>query len=375
MSLLPYKSAAWDTHRQIGAAEIAFPLPKEPTHFTIRRPYIGPRTTYVHAPLDTLDPEYNGSSSTVPGVASTDLFTVSSTALLFTGCPVVISALVGLSGLAAGQYFVIRQSDTTFKLAASAVDAAAGTAVNFTTDGSCTLALPAAYLVEESPLRDGDAGQCKYERTFATVPAAWSEADPLPYRFPAYAGTAAGTPATINALAFNPGNTPADYTVTTSAAHGLTAGNLVAVAITYTWAGNVVSAQLFTRVIAVPTTTTFRIAGLVGNTTFTSVSGTAATASGGRIVPEELIASGRMLHEYALSAAADLDDDLPIVQRFAPVNLASGYVVDELSASTLPTATAYAGYVADRSELVAECTRQPYLGNIYVRRTLLLPAQ
>jgi len=375
MSLLPYQSAAWETHRRTGGPEIDFPLPKEPAHFTVRRGYVGPRTTYVHTPLDTLDPEYDGSTLAVTGVAATDLLTVSSTALLFTGCPVVLSALTGLAGLSAGTYYVIRQSSTTFKLATSSVNAAAGTAVNFTTDGSCTLTLPTAYLVEQSTLKDGDAGQVKYDRLFATVPGAWSEAESMPYRFPAYTASAAGSAATVNALAFNPGNTPADYTLTTSAAHGFSIGNLVAVALTYTWSGTVVTAQVFARVIAVPSTTTFRITGLVGNSTFTSVSGSAAVATGGRLVPEDLVASGRALHEYALSTAADLGTDLPLVQRFAPISLSTGYVVDELNGSTLPTATAYGALVADRSELVAECVHSPYLGNIYLRRTRLMPAQ
>jgi hypothetical protein len=58
--LLPYKTAGWDTHSEVKLREIEYPLfSGDPTHFTVRRTYEGPASTYAAAAIDTADTEFS----------------------------------------------------------------------------------------------------------------------------------------------------------------------------------------------------------------------------------------------------------------------------------------------------------------------------
>ena len=60
MSLLPYKSSGWNTHREVKLREIDYPLGEgEPAHYTVKRTYEGPSSTYASLALDTADTEFS----------------------------------------------------------------------------------------------------------------------------------------------------------------------------------------------------------------------------------------------------------------------------------------------------------------------------
>lgn len=372
MSLLPYKSSGWNTHSERKLREIDFPLfDGDQTHFTLRRFYIGPRETYVPAALDTVDAVYNGVAASITGTASTDLVAFASAKKFLTGDPVLLTVTTGLTGLTtATTYYLIRISDTTFKLATTRALAIAGTAINITADGTGTLTPSAAYLVEQSTLTDADADQYTYERLFATVPASWSDYDKsFAHEFPAFAATSFGVfTVSFTTITWN----GTSHTINTG---GFSAGDRVYVNVKYTFNNTVVQQTFMTLVISAPSGSTTAIAGIsvVGPGTFSSVSGTISLATIGRLAPKNIAADGREQCDYALVSSATLAASLPLVQPFTPVD-STGAETDTLSLTTVPTAAAYAALVAAGTEIVVACTRSRYLGNIFVRKTQLVPA-
>lgn len=376
MSLLPYIPAAWATHREVALREIAFPLFEggETTHFTVRRTYEGPAATYAAAPLDTVDADFAGAVVACTGEADDDTLTLASAAAHFTGCPVTISNVVDLTGVSAGTYYAIRLTATTLKLAASAADAYTGTAVAISADGTCDLALPAAYLVEQSPLADVSADCVRYTRTFATVPGQWFDAGSFAYTFPGYAAGGTGSGVSINSITPSGVNTIFGL----GATGGAVAGNVVLINITYT-RGGIAYAQTFSAP-AVATTNTSQVTverTLPGSGSFSAITGTVSVFTPGRAAPATIVGPSRLQHDYLRSTAADVGGDLPPLAVFAPVYAtggSSGQYADVLDTTTLPTAVSYAAQVAARTELVVESDLARYLGNLWVRRTRLVPA-
>ncbi len=87
-------------------------------------------------------PKNGGSAISVAGEADDDLLTTVAAHKLRTLDLVTLTVTTGLTGLTtATDYYVIRASATTFKLATTAALAAAGTAVNITADGTGTVVL------------------------------------------------------------------------------------------------------------------------------------------------------------------------------------------------------------------------------------------
>lgn len=378
MPNLPYKSSGsgWDTHRECKLREIDFPLYEQgcTDHFTIQRTFEGPSDTYAAMPLDTLDTDFDGSTRTgVVGEADDESLTFAAAHKLFTGCPITVANVSGMTGITAGAFFAIRVSATVIKLAATLADARAGTASAFSADGTCDITLPAAYFVRQGALRDVDGGQVRYERLFATVPSQWSDTESFAFEFPAFPP---GTPGTsFNATSISNAGSGTVFIGTN--ATGISVGDNVYAQVKYFRAGFWYQQSFFGKATAASSGASVTIPGtmlgIVG--TASSVSGVVAETAVGRTNAETLTVGSRVVNDYALSTVANLDTDLPVVQQFRPVDN-TGAITSSLSATTIPTSSAYAALAVDGTEIVAQASvRRRYLGNIYVRSTRLVKAQ
>lgn len=229
------------------------------------------------------------------------------------------------------------------------------------------------YFIDDIDFQNVRGPWLRFTRLYATIPASWNDPVALPYSYPSYVPTSLGSAKAVTAIAWNSGNF--DHIVTTSTAHGLVAGNTAFFNLNYTFGGLVVAQSLFALIISAPSTTTVEISGLAvtGPGSFTGVSGNLYAATIGRLQPETIIAAARVQNDYALTSTTSLNDDLPLAQPFSPID-STGAVTTALSTTTFPTAAAYSALVAAGTELVADCTRERYMGNIYVRRTRYVPA-
>lgn len=376
MAASEYYTPTWPTHREIALREFEFPLSEQggADHFTVLRTYGGPLDTYKAMALDTLDADFDGSTRTgVVGEESDDTLTFAAAHKLFTGCPITVANISGMSGISAGSFFAIRVSATVIKLASSLANARAGTASTFTTDGTCDITLPAAYFVRQGPLRDADGGQVRYDRLFATVPSQWSDPESFAFEFPAFP---AGTPGTsFNATSI--ANAGSGTVIIGTNATGISIGDSVYAQVKYTRAGVVYQQGFFGKATAASSGASVTIPGaMLGSVgSASSVSGTVAETAIGRTNAETLTVGSRIVNDYALSSIANLDTDLPISQQFRPIDN-TGSITTSLSATTIPTSSAYATLVVDASEIVAEgSVRRRYLGNIFVRSTRMVKAQ
>jgi hypothetical protein len=145
----------------------------------------------------------------------------------------------------------------------------------------------------------------------------------------------------------------------------------------YTRGGKVYQQGFFGKATAVSSGVSVTIPGAMQGTVgaASSVSGTVAETAIGRTNAETLVVSSRIVNDYALSSLANLDVDLPLTQQFRPIDN-TGAITTTLSATTIPTSSAYATLVVDGSEIVAEgSSLGRYLGNIYRRSTRLVKAQ
>lgn len=373
-----YQTPTWNTHREVKLRELDFPLfDGDQRHFTVTRMYEGPLDTYVAAILNAADATYSGAAVSVTGTAATDLVTYAAAHGLQTGDKVTLTITSGLAGLVtATDYFAIRVSSTTIKLATTAALAYALTAINITSDGTGTLAAPLAYFVRQGTLRDREGAQVGYERLFANVPQSWDEPEEFAYTYPAVlVATALGTAYTVTAMAASGANT----VLSSSTATGIAANDTVLLNLAFTRPGYPATVRwaTFAKVASVSAGVSVTISSpFPGTGIFSNVSGTLAKANQfARLVPKSIIVGSRLFHEYALSSEATLDTDLPLFQPFSPVITATGEITDTLSTATTPTGATYAALVTGGGEIVAECTRRRYLGNIYCRTTRFVPAR
>jgi hypothetical protein len=376
MPNLPYKTAGWDTHTECKFREIDFPLFEQgcTDHFTILRTFEGPAATYAVMPLDALDSDFDGSTRTgVVGEADDESLTFAAAHKLFTGCPVTVANVSGMTGLSAGAFFAIRLSATVIKLASTLANARAGTAVAFSADGTCDVTLPAAYFVRQGPKRDADGEQVRYERLFSTVPSQWSDPESFAFEFPAFPP---GTPGTSFSATSIANSTPGTVIIGTNAT-GISVGDTVYAQVKYTRAGVIYAQTFFGKATAASSGSSVSLPGtMLGSVgAASSVTGTVAETAAGRTNAESLTVGSRIVHDYALSSIANLDTDLPVSQQFRPLDN-TGSTTSLLSATSIPTASAYATMVVDGTEIVAESSvRRRYLGNIYVRSTRMVRAQ
>lgn len=371
-----YKTPGWDRHSLSALSEIDFPLFEQgcTDHFTVLRKVSGPRETYFVTPLDTLDSFFDGSTRTgVVGESDDESLTFAAAHNLFTGCPITVSNVSGMTGVTAGALFAIRVSATVIKLATTQANARANTAVAFSADGTCDVTLPAAYFVRQGPLRDADGGQVTYERLFSTVPSQWSDPESFAFEFPAFPP---GTPGTSFSATSIANSTPGTVIIGTNAT-GISVGDTVYAQVKYTRAGVIYAQTFFGKATAASSGSSVSLPGtMLGSVgAASSVSGTVAETAAGRTNAESLTVGSRIVHDYALSSIANIDTDLPVSQQFRPLDN-TGSTTASLSATSIPTASAYATMVVDGTEIVAESSvRRRYLGNIYVRSTRMVKAQ
>jgi len=227
-----------------------------------------------------------------------------------------------------------------------------------------------AYLVQQSPLRQIDGAQVRYERLYSTVPPSWVDPESYAYTFPGYDAGASSASVVVNGITASGANT----VFTTATNSGAVATDSVSISVSYTRNGKVQTA-VFSG-LAVATTSSSQVTverTLPGTGAFSVVSGTAAKMIPGVPTARSLIVGSRVLHDYALSSDAALATDLPIAPLFSPLT-DIGVFTDWLTSTSSPTASAYRALITSGGELVAESSRSRYLGNIYVRMTRMLPA-
>lgn len=376
MAETSYRSPTWNTHRLSALPEIEFPLFEQgcTDHFTILRTVSGPRDTYFVTPLDTLDADFDGATRTgVVAEADDESLTFSAAHKLFTGCPITVSNVSGMTGVSAGSFFVIRVSSTVIKLATTQANARANSPVAFSADGTCDITFPAAYFVRQGPLRDADGGQVVYERLFSTVPSQWSDAESFAFEFPAFPPGTLGTIFNVTSI----GPAGSGTVIIGTNATGISVGDNVYAQVKYTRAGTVYQQSFFGPATAASSgvSVTLRGAMLGSVGVASSVSGSVTETAIGRTNAETLVVGSRIVNDYALSSIANLDTDLPISQQFRAID-SSGAITNSLSALTIPSNVAYFALVLDGTEIVAEgSVRRRYLGNIFVRSTRLVKAQ
>lgn len=369
-----YESPGWKRHDEVQLRAIRYPQFEGcPFHVVITRTYEGPGETYTAAALNTLDRVYNGVAAAVTGTTADNVFTYAADHELNTGDLITLAVTTGLTGLAAGDYFLIRLDARRVQLASSIANAAAGTALTFSADGTGTLTPPPAYLVLQSDRTPVDGGAERYTRSFATIPPSWTdEVSNFSYTFPAF--TAGGFSGNYAILALSVGS--GKIAVTNASSTGITVGTGVLLRLTFTRNGRTWTNFTYSgKAVATTDSTHTTIPGdLPGSGAITSVSGFVSILTEGRADPVDLIAASRMIYDYALSTAASLNTDLPLVQRFKAVD-SGGVETKYLTSSTAPSNADYYAIVAASGDLVDSCSRSRYLGNIYVRATRVVTAQ
>ncbi len=225
-----------------------------------------------------------------------------------------------------------------------------------------------AYLVDEPLLERFDKVQF-FERLFATIPAAWTEYASYAYRYPAVTGAV-----TFGSLV-NSGITAAlngsNQLVVTKNSHGLSNGQRVQLYFTNSYG----YASLWSTITS-STSNTFTFAYLVypAGTNFSSLTYQTIDSTPGHGIIDRT-PTARIVHDYALpgvtsgiTTAADFQA-LPVFQ----VLDSTGNVLEELSGSSIPTASAYLAAIDANQYLVAASSVGRYLGNILERVTTYVP--
>jgi hypothetical protein len=230
-----------------------------------------------------------------------------------------------------------------------------------------------AYFIDDLSFQDLRAGVAQWTREWATIPASWSEPEEYAFTYPAYSGTGAFTAnVAVSAITASGANYILSCTGGT-----IVSGDTVFYSVGYT-RGGISGFTATGTALAVATTNSSQVTitvGLAGTGSFTGVTGNVAKVTTTRAEALTLVVGSRVVSDYALTTAANINADLPLVSQFQIINSSTGAITDTLGTGTSPTAAVYLGYVAAGTEIVAECSRRRYLGNIYVRRTRYVPAR
>lgn len=228
----------------------------------------------------------------------------------------------------------------------------------------------AAKFLLEGPHVPTDGGAIAYDRLFATVPASWNDFQEYAFTYPAFAAAATGTSYPISAI--TAGTT--GYVISTTAT-GIAVGDSVFISAAFTRNGRNYTEAFFDKVQAVVagiSITTYRYFVDIGP--ITAVSGSVRKSLAGRLEPKTLPVPSRIQNDYALTSDTALDTDLPLLVPFTPVDTYGNYT-NYITGTTTPNYAAYTAFVTGRTEIVAECQRRRYLGNIYRRSTRFVVAR
>lgn len=227
-----------------------------------------------------------------------------------------------------------------------------------------------AYFVDDVNFQDVTGSVVQWTRTWATVPAQWSDPQSYAYSFPAVTA-GSGTAFAVTGITASSPNT-----IFTISAGTIAVGDSVYVAVTYTRNGTVQS-QSFNSV-AVATTNSGQVTvplTLPGSGSFSSVSGNVYKVQPGRAEPINLVVASRVQYDYALTSTTAIDADLPIYPLFQPVITSTFTATQYLNTLTTPTAATYRTMMQNQTEIVVESIRRRYMGNIYERATRYIKAQ
>lgn len=240
-------------------------------------------------------------------------------------------------------------------------------------NSNITYAGATAYFIDDYSFQDLRGGVMQWIREWATIPASWSEPEEYAFTYPAYTGTGAFTAnVAVSAITASGANYILSCTGGT-----IVGGDTVFYSVGYT-RGGISGFTATGTALAVATTNSSQVTitvGLAGTGSFTGVTGNVAKVTTTRAEALTLVVGSRVVSDYALTTAANINADLPLVSQFQIINSSTGAITDTLGTGTSPTASVYLGYVAAGTEIVAECSRRRYLGNIYVRRTRYVPAR
>ncbi len=231
-----------------------------------------------------------------------------------------------------------------------------------------------AKLIRQGPLVDVGGGCIRYDRVFATIPASWSDSEDFAITFPSYfVGISFGSTFTVTAI----NASGANYVLSTTAT-GISIADDVFIDLEFTRGGRTYHTTFREKAVAVSSGASVAIGGfLAGSGTFSSVSGSVRKGNTGRTLPLDIVVGTRLLNDYALTSEANLDTDLPYLDKFSPVT-STGYETSFLSTgtATVPNSDTYAAMIKNGVEIVAErSTRRRYMGNIWVRTTRLAKAR
>ena len=243
--------------------------------------------------------------------------------------------------------------------------------------GPVTYGVPATttyYLVAEDNFRDMSGGMLSFERQWAAVPTTWFDREDFPFNYPGYV-----VPISIGTryLSSAPTEWPTYYTIPYTPSN-ISAGDRVYLDGSYTRNSISYRVNLFTTAndrtaagiwVGVPKI-------LPGTGTFSSGGLWVRRAAQGRAQPETIVVPSMLQNDYALTSVTQMEVDLPAMAQFTPVD-SLGNSVSYLSTgtATAPNSSEYETAISTNSNLIAECIRERWLGNIYVRRIRLVPAQ
>ena len=231
-----------------------------------------------------------------------------------------------------------------------------------------------AYFVDDVDFQDRDGGLQSWTRIWATIPANYMEpGGTIAFTFPAYTTPIAfGSPTTPTGA-----YTYQNHIAINIASSGITAGDSAFLDLNYvrsnqnyhvsTWAycysGDVATIEIGNV--------------LPGVGVFSGLTGTIREGSLGRTTPETLEVDAFIEHTFALANETTIDNIMPSVVQFSPVN-SSGYQVDTLSTgtATFPNSATYSSMIAAGTLICArQSERTLYMGNIWERKTLLVKAR
>jgi hypothetical protein len=239
---------------------------------------------------------------------------------------------------------------------------------------------PSYFLVGEENLTDKGGGVVEFDRVWASVPTTWLSFEDYAYTYPAYiVPISIGSVYTISNIT-EPATTFFTLTINSSTS-GISLGDPIYVSMTFARGSIPYAVQCLTKCAGTGTSSIDIPHFLPGTSAFGSVAGSVIECSGGRLSPETLIVSSRIQHDYAMisnpGVTGTIDTELPALDAFTAID-SVGNRVSSLSTGTAtrPNSEFYGTMVRDQTLLVAEqSTRERWMGNIYVRKTRMVPAR
>lgn len=243
----------------------------------------------------------------------------------------------------------------------------------YTAHGSYGVPTSSSYfLVGEEGFTDERGGMLRWSRVWATVPTAWTDMQDVPFTYPGYV-----VPISIGTrYLFSAGWTQTATYIILGSITAVITGDLLYLDGAYTRGGVSYRVNQFTTAVGVEGGSVLIRPVLPGTGSYTDGGVWIREAARGRNVPETIVVPGLIQHDYAIGSVTYIDQALPIVDRFTPVD-STGNSVSYLSTgtATAPNSSEYYASIVSNANIVAECIRERWLGNIYVRKIVMVPAR